>query len=342
MLVIRPIRMSDLEALFTLANEASYGLTTLTRDREVLARKTRHAVHSFESATPDEYPQPEGQTYLFVLEDTARGEIVGTSAVESRVGGFQPFYSFRVENLTLKSEMLGKFRELRVLHLNPMHDGPSAIGTLYLKPDYRRGGTGRFLSLVRFVFMAQFRMCFQKQVLAEMRGVIDNNGISPFWEAVGRHFFEIDFPEADYLSGVDKRFIAELLPAYPIYVDLLPSAARNVIGKVHPHTEPALKILYNEGFNFSGNIDIFEAGPLVIADVERIRTVRESRIARVGRIQDTDSNQPPDTIIKNTSFDFRAVLAGLEISGEEVILDTGVARALEVNVGDSIRIVALR
>ncbi len=53
----------------------------------------------------------------------------------------------------------------------------------------------------------------------------------------------------DYLSGIGQKvFIAELMPRFPVYVDLLPKDAQEVIGKMHPHTLPKKSKL---GFSFS-------------------------------------------------------------------------------------------
>ena len=74
-------------------------------------------------------------------------------------------------------------------------------------------------------------------------------GNSPFWEWLEAHFFSMDFPTADYLSGIgNKVFIAELMPRYPIYTNLLSQEAQDVIGHVHEKTRPALRLLEREGF----------------------------------------------------------------------------------------------
>lgn len=340
MLVVRPISENDLDGLYELAAESTFGITTLTKDKKILEKKIRHSVESFSKLGEP----PEGQTYLFILEDTENGKIAGTSAIESKVGGFKPFYSFRIETMDLQSKSLSKRKEVRVLHLHRDYNGPSALGTLYLRPDYRRSGVGRFLSLVRFIFMADFQNSFEPDVIAEMRGVIDEKGYSPFWEAVGRHFFEIDFPEADYLTGVDKTFIEELMPPYPIYANLLPQSAQNVIGKTHPNTEPALNILYNEGFTFSHHVDIFEAGPLIHANIHSIRSIRQSQVLSVLDIIENLKlgADAKDYIVSNQNADFKAIKTTLKMEKEGVILSEKDAKALNIKKGQSIRFVTLR
>ena len=89
-----------------------------------------------------------------------------------------------------------------------------------------------------------------------MRGMSDEEGRSPFWESLGRHFFKMEFSQADYLTGVgNKAFIAELMPKFPLYTCFLSEEARGVIGRVHPNTEPALAMLKAEGFSYQGYVD---------------------------------------------------------------------------------------
>ena len=104
---------------------------------------------------------------------------------------------------------------------------------MFLHPDYRGGGNGRLLQFVRFLFIADRPEVFESTVVSEIRGVIDEQDRSPFWNALGQHFFGIDFADADRLSVINKKFIAELMPKHPIYIPLLPKDAQDVIGKPH-------------------------------------------------------------------------------------------------------------
>ena len=75
-----------------------------------------------------------------------------------------------------------------------------------------------------------------------------------------------------------KAFIAELMPKFPLYSCFLSEDARNVIGKVHPDTEPALSMLKSEGFSYQGYVDIFDAGPAV-----SVKPPRSARCATANR-----------------------------------------------------------
>ena len=60
---------------------------------------------------------------------------------------------------------------------------------------------------------------FAGTMLAELRGVIDEDGHSPFWDAIGGRFFGMTFPEADEFNAVHgTQFIADLFPKTPAAV----------------------------------------------------------------------------------------------------------------------------
>jgi arginine N-succinyltransferase len=226
--------------------------------------------------------------------------------------------------------------EVKTLNIVAEHSGPSEIGGLFLAPEYRRHGNGRLLSLFRFLFMAARRERFEPLVIAEMRGVVNQDGRSAFWEALGRHFFNMDFPKADYLSVKDKRFIGELLPRCPIYIPLLPREAQQVIGRVQEDTKPALKMLQDEGFSFTGMVDIFEAGPIISCSLDNIRIVKESGESVVDEIVDEGLGSPA-FIVTDTGEDFRACMGPVTPSqGGGVRVSDRSARALGIGVGDRV------
>ena len=339
MVIIRPVHPDDVDSLMELAAQTSFGLTTLPHDRPLLKRRVKESLQGFARMAE----KPGGETYLFVMEDLEKKKAVGTAGIVSKVGGFEPFYAYRIVPGTIESKMLKVRKEIRALHLVEEHNGPSEIGSLFLAPEARRGANGRLLSLSRFVFIADHREFFDPVVLAEMRGVIDEKGGSAFWDGLGRHFFEIDFPKADALVMKDKQFIADLMPRHPIYIPLLPRAAQDVIGRVHSETVPAIKLLESEGFAFTGMVDIFEGGPIVSCATDEIRTVRDSRASVVHKIvnQDIDSDL---YIISNTySQGFRAAAAPLGlVPGKGIEIDRATAQALDLRKGDAVRIVPLR
>jgi arginine N-succinyltransferase len=338
MTVIRPVRLADLDALLELTKLTGFGLTTLPHDRDLMRRRILKSQRSFE----DMSDTAGGEAYLFVLEEQLTREVVGTCGIVSKVGGFEPFYAYRVETIIHESAMLGIRKQIKLLQLVAEHNGPSEIGSLFLSPQSRKDNNGRLLSLSRFMFMAEHSSAFDPMVIAEMRGVIDDQGRSAFWDALGKHFFEIDFPKADFLSLINKRFIADLMPKHPIYVPLLPEEAQAVIGKVHAQSLPALKLLEGEGFQFHNMVDIFEAGPVVTCPLAEIRTVRDSRKVVISRIEEIPGDVEP-VILSNSRGDFRACVGPIEIASDgTAIITPQCARGLIAGVGDSVRFAELR
>lgn len=304
---LRPIRMEDLEALKALASSIRGGLTTLPDDPDFLEGKIEESLRAFDPKVR----RPGGEYYLFVLEDRRTGLIRGTSGILSRVGGFDPFYTYELRTETVSHPPLGLNKRIEVLHLKTDHKGPAEICSLFLHPEARSLGLGRLLSLGRFLFIAAFRQRFAEHIIAELRGWQSDASGSPFWNSVGRHFFDREFHEADFLSGLgNKDFIKDLMPRHPIYVPLLPEAVREVIGRVHPDTEPARRLLEDEGFRFMRQVDIFDAGPLVGAPTGDLRIIRDAATARL-RVC-TPPADAPRRLIARPQLDFRCTLAPAE------------------------------
>ena len=335
MLLVRPVETRDLDQLYALAALTGVGLTTLPQDRDYLSKRVRNSIRAIENI-PD---RPGGESYLFVMEDLSTHTVVGTSGIVSKVGGFEPFYSYRIEQILFHSDAIGVHKEVPLLKLHEEHDGPAEIGTLFLHPDFRKNGNGRMLQLVRFLFMAEHPEAFERTVVSELRGVSDDAGRSPFWAAIGRHFFDIDFRRADYLSIVNKRFIADLMPRHPIYIPLLPTEAQEVIGKPHASSIPAVRNLQVEGFAFANEVDIFDAGPVYSCKRDQIRTIRESRCASVQEI--VEKIESPKFMIATTGRGFRAVLGSVQISENGIRVSRESADAIAVKVGERVRIAEL-
>lgn len=332
--VFRPIAETDLPALVALARSIQGGLTTLPADDAFLVDRIDESLRAFSPRVK----KAGGEYYLFVLEDSATREIVGTSGIAARVGGYEPFYSYEKLTERFVHTPLGIARDVGVLRVKQVHQGPTEIGALYLRPDCRRAGLGRLLSLARFLFVATYPKRFDTTIIAELRGYLDQQGKSPFWEAVGRHFYGPDFFAADQLSGLgNKQFIADLMPRHPIYIPLLSPEVQAVIGKVHYETQAALALLQAEGFHETYEVDIFDAGPQVRATIADIRTVRQSRTAVVRELLSVPI-EGPRFLLSTPRLDFRAVLGGIVETSSEIAIETSAAEALQIKVGDKLRI----
>lgn len=338
MLVVRPITPQDYAALYTCAVESGHGFTSLPVDETLLRRRIARAQEAF---AREQVSEPGEEGYLFVMEDTETGEVVGCSGIEAAVGLTDAFYHYRLGKVIHHSKELDIYNALETLTLCNDYTGVSELCTLFLREPYRKNMNGRVLSRFRMLFMAEFRNRFSQVAIAEMRGVSNENGESPFWGWLQQNFFSMDFTQADYLTGIgEKTFVAELMPQLPIYVKLLPPEAQAVIGKVHDNTRPALKMLESEGFRSRGYVDIFDAGPTVEVDVANIKSVRESRKLPV-KIGARDDNTERYIVCNTQVANFRAIQRRLNVFPDHVVIDADAAKVLQVNDGDYVRFVTL-
>jgi len=269
---------ADIEGFKQLREIAGAGFTSLMLDDKAMAAKLAFSEESFASAATTAGPE----RYFMALEHIASGALAGCCGVKSTIGETPPFFNFRMFTEAQSSNAVNRRFDMRVLIGVNDFTGCSEVGSLFVRPEHRAAGVGRALAQNRYMLMATQPERFRQQVVSELRGVVYPDGTSPFWEAVGRHFFKMDFAEADKLSATtDNQFILDLMPQHPIYVDLLPEAARDVIGKCHNDGEGARKLLEWEGFSFSNVVDIFDGGPLMSVQRDHIRTLRESKRLKI-------------------------------------------------------------
>ncbi|PHM46115.1 arginine N-succinyltransferase [Xenorhabdus mauleonii] len=341
MMLFRSVQHEDLGDILNLSSRAGVGLTTLPNNQDVLAARISRSIDSFNDAKGRAQ-----QGFLFTLEDTEKHRVVGVSALEVAVGLEEPFYNFRVHKSVRASRELGVYNSFETLIVGQDFTGCSELCTLFLDSDYQGGRNGIFLSRSRFLFISAFRHLFPKSIFAEMRGVVDKQGESPFWNSLGQHFFNVPFSEADYLTGIgSKTFIAELMPFHPIYVPLLSEEARQSIGQVHEKTIPARIILEKEGFAYHDAVDIFDAGAILDAEIDNVRTIKASRLAQVKKSTHVSRTQEGvECIVSNLHFqEFKALLLKIPepLESDELRLTPEEMDALQVNDGDSVRFAPL-
>jgi len=329
---VRPATGEDFRAIYQMAKLTGGGFTNLPADRGTLVAKLDRSDRSF--ARKEECQAAD--LYVFVLEDPKREKIRGTCQVFGQVGVVQPFYSYHVSTLTQTSPELGKTFRTQMVSLTTDLEGSSEVGGLFLHPEMRASGLGALLARSRYLFMKLHRERFGDRTLAELRGVMDEAGNAPFWDGLAGRFFDMTFPEADEFNAVHgTRFIADLMPKTPIYVDLLADSAKAVMGQPHPSGRAALRMLEAEGFTFDRYIDIFDGGPTVTAQTDQIRTVREARGETVVEIGE---GGPTKVLAASGSLkDFRAACASVKrVPKKGICLDREAAELLEVDVGDSV------
>ena len=292
-------------------------------------------------------PQEDQESvYLLVLEDSTNNAIVGTAGMISGVGNIRSFYNYKMSNEVKTSPDINIKRSSNLLNLVNDYTGATELTSLFLKPEYRRNGAGQFLSRCRFVFMNDFPQRFDDVVFAEIRGWLDENEESPFWNHLGQKFFKLPFHKADFISSVNgSQFISDLMPRFPVYLELLPQAAIEVIGRAHQDAAPAQRLLEKEGFSYNGAVDIFDAGPIVECDRGEIRSIQNTISARIKSITDSvsDNSESPLCIVSNSNLsEYRLITSRVENPiGDEIAISAQDAKMLHVDIGSEIQMLRM-
>ena len=333
---LRAARLSDLEHLYEMAKLTGGGFTNLPADREALGAKLERA----EAAFANSEDELSDEQFVLVLEDTKTRAVRGTCPLMTKVGQQWPFYSYRLNTLTQYSKELDRTVRTEMLNLVTDLEGSSEVGGLFLHPNERAGGLGLLLARSRYLFIAMHRARFASRIIAELRGIIDERGDSPFWDNVAGRFFGMSFNEADYFNAINgNQFIADLMPKHPVYVAMLDAEARKVIGVPHLSGRAAMRMLENEGFHYDGYVDIFDGGPTMVAQTDQVASVAGSNEARVTGLNVSEGER---AILATGKLDsFRACYGARVLDGEGgIAISAAAADILDVSEGDMVWSVA--
>lgn len=338
MWLVRPVQREDLRGVLAIAGEQGARLSsTLPKLEEAIAAKIDHSVRSF-GGQPE---TGEAARYLFVLENTDTGTIHGVAGIDARAGNGQPFYNYRRDALIHASHELGVSRRVEVLYPSHALTDMTQLCAFAIDPALRGQAPFELLARARLMFVAENRDRFSSRIVVEIQGVQASDGQVPFWDSLGRHFFNMDFDTADKHSGtLSRTFIAELMPPNPIYVTLLSAAAQQALGQPHEFSRPSFELLQQEGFQAGCYLDIFDAGPVLEARTASLRTVvtshRTTLHAAHGDAAETC------LISAGQGEDFRCTLTALgESLRSEVKVPVKTWKALSRSAGDEVRIAPL-
>ncbi len=330
--VIRAATLEDLDWLDSVANGLGIGFTSLPNNKEFLKNRLTQVEKSFKQNIPIQE-----RVYLFFRENLPQKQIVGISGIDVNVGYQESFYNYQVSTVVQISKALNIRVEHKMLNLVNNYQEATELISFWVDPAARGQECGKSLSFARFLFMAHFPNWFNETVISEVRGYFDSDEKSPFWEAVGKNFYGMSFREADELTfGSGKQFISDLVSRDPIYLDLLPQAAQDVIGLENADSRPAIKLLEQQGFKFSNHVDIFDAGPLMSADRNSIKAVQDSKNAKVAKI--APCKEGKKALLFNNNVEARFTVADIsELEDDDISISRETADILRTKTGDVVR-----
>lgn len=334
--VIRPANMDDLQPIYEMAKRTGGGFTNLPPDKKALSAKLERSAAGF-SRVDDEVAD---DLYVFVLQNSLTGEVRGTCQIFGKVGQRWPFYSYRIGALTQHSVELERTFRADILNLSTDLECTTEVGGLFLHPGERAGGLGMLIARSRYLFIRNHRQRFADRTIAELRGVIDEAGGSPFWDGVAGRFFGMSFQEADEFNAkFGNQFIADLMPKHPVYIAMLQESAKTVIGVPHPSGRAAMRMLENEGFAWENYVDIFDGGPTMTARTDQIKSIRDAEDVTITGVSDAvgeHKSGDKKLITLGRLHAFKAAYGWIDDSNGDVVIDADIARALDISAGDQI------
>ncbi|MFO0962840.1 MAG: arginine N-succinyltransferase [Phycisphaerales bacterium] len=333
MFVIRQALPDDAPILLKLARMVHF--INLPADKDIIAAKIARSRRSFAG---EAMPARERQ-FMFVLEDTESGAVIGTSSLIARNGwpGLPQVY-LQVRRREHFSRDLNTGAVHLTVQVMTDESGPSELGGLILAPGYRghRDRLGSLLSLIRFHFMGLHPDFFQERIIAELMGPLTPDSRTLFWEFFGRRFINLSYAEADAFCQHSKEFMTSLLPKEEIYASILPPEARNLIGAVGEETRPAKAMLEKQGFTYMDRCDPFDGGPYVEGHRTEIPLVRSTR---AGVLVDDGATLDQRGFVschRDPKLGFRAVRSAFALVDGRVHLPPGTAAAIGARPGDAV------
>ncbi len=336
MFLVRPATLEDASTLLKLAKMVHF--INLPADPEIIRDKIVRSRKSFAGEPASERERE----FVFVIEDTNTGNVIGTSSVIGCLSWpGHPHTYLKVRRRELYSTDLQTGQVHVTVQLCTDESGISEVGGLVVGPSYRghEQKLGMVLSLIRFHFIGRHRDWFSDSILAEMMGPLTADSRNLFWESVGRRFINLSFAEADLFCQRSKEFITSLFPPGEIYVSLLPAVARHLIGKVGVETEPARRLLESLGFEYKGQVDPFDGGPYLEAkldDIALVRTTRNTTLAKsAGKFPLTGF------VSVHRKANFRGIRTAYAEVGDAISVPDDVVEVLKVGTGDELAVTPL-
>jgi arginine N-succinyltransferase len=336
MYIVRPVETRDIPALFALASGLTQGVHTMAKTLEAIERTVEQSLRSFAS----QIDIAGEESYLFVLEESADQSLIGSAAIAATAGSTGTFFSFRNDVIQQVSRDLNISHSVHALTLCADLTSYSQLLSFFVRRGHHDQPEAALLSRARLMYAACMPERFSEHFFVSLAGHTDQAGRSPFWEALGRKFFQMDFLEAERLvdGARNRNLIVELMPHYPVYVPLLPGDAQASMGQVHPESEVPFEILTEEGFAADEFIDIFDGGPILEASKHALRSFTQGLKLRVEAGVQPANADCTYLIAPIRETGFRATLVrsvALE-HGQSVRLSDEVMQALHVTAGDTV------
>ncbi|MGX9416920.1 arginine N-succinyltransferase [Vibrio sp. WJH972] len=337
MIVLRPAQPNDICYLERFANASGPLVSTLPESHTHLLGKVEQSKQSFAKAVT----APSNESYLFVLEDSSTGRLLGTGGINALAGNQAPFYSYRTEFKIHASRKLNVNNRVKALILNHDLSDHSQLCSFYIDPEFAESLYPSVITLGRLLYMSVAPQRFSDQWMAVLPGIFDEHGVAPFWEHVGRKFCDIDYSQVEYYNSTrEKTFIVEMMPYHPLYVTLMHKEAQDVIGLIHERAALQNTLLTEQGFGPDNYVEIFDAGAILTARRKDILLTQQTKFVQLVTNEKSDT---PKTFMVGIKHEdgFKSYLINGVLEGDQLHICSDDLTELKLPVGTMVHAVAL-
>ena len=166
---------------------------------------------------------------------------------------------------------------------------------------------------------------------------LTEEGRSEFWESLGRRFTGMPYHEADMLSSTNNDFIRSLFPEEDIYLCLLDSKARLVLGQVGEETQAAMHLLKKLGFKYKNEVDPFDGGPHFGCPAKECSLVKNVKKMKWGG--EASKGYPLSGLVGvERDSEFESVWASFAVKKDKIFFPKKVSEILGLEDGEKVAV----
>jgi arginine N-succinyltransferase len=253
------------------------------------------------------------------------------------IGLSVPRFWFHVGCTVHASATLGLFQRHRTLMLGNDHSGASELA---LRPGATADAAALQLALQgALLLLAQRRVRYAARLVAELPGLRDAQGRSPFWDGLVRPFHAGEPEATAQRHGRDWRAgVAALLPRQAVYTAFLGAEVQAAIARVPEAALPLRELLEHAGLHYAHHIAIDDGGPVLEAGTDTLPTVAGSRNWTLAEPAEEAAQGPAHWVLAAPEGEpARAARVPARVTGPQLVLTPAAARRLRVAAGERVR-----
>ena len=297
---IRSAELKDLPEILSLTRH--FPLCSLPSNKSKLREKIQTSQKSFNKSL-----KPFLRNYIFVLEDSKKKQVIGSSQILSYFGPHRSvcYYLDKKES---------------ALQIKQITKGRHQIGGLILKPQHRKSKEllGLQIGMARFLYIKTFPKDFSKTIEVSLTAPIQETN-NPFWQETGERIFKKNYAAALKIFQKNRK---DFLKAFPknlkIEIKNLSPQAQFCLSAVHPQTLPVYKGLLKRGFHKSRYYHLLDGGLYLTANWSQLPFLKSTQNLK---IQYQNSGKTEDYFIaQQTKKGFICIKTKAQKKGKALIL----------------------